>query len=116
MLIIKFHWGRALDLVRDDTGMYAVNTDGFMAMQPYERDTPEPDAFLGGVQLVGIASLKNKNIVYRFNEITQELLDQKIYGLNSDSCTEPQYTIIVKELGNTSLWSRGIEKLYFVNY
>ena len=115
MLIIKFYWGRALDLVRGDTGLFAINSDGYMAMQPFEKDTPEPDAFLGGVKLLGIANLRgDKKMVYRFDEITQELLDKRIYGLNEDSCTEPQYTIIVNELGVNYAWSRGVDKIYFV--
>lgn len=116
MFIIKFHWERALDIVKDDTGLFAVNSDGIMAMQPLERDSPEPDAFLGGVKLIGLASIKQKNMVYTFEQITPALLESGIYGLSSTTCINPQFTIIVNELGTKTLWSRGIEKIYFVNY
>lgn len=113
MLIIKFWWNRELDVVRDDTGIFAVNSDGLIAMQPHERTLPSPDAFLGAVTLMGFASLKGRNMVYKFSDITPEFLEKEIYGLSSIQCTMPQYTIVVNELGNNTLWSRGIEKIYY---
>jgi hypothetical protein len=113
MLIIKFWWNRELDVVRDDTGIFAVNSDGLIVMQPQERTLPSPDAFLGAVKLMGFASIKTKKMMYKFSDITPEFLASEIYGLSSIQCTMPQFTIVVNELGNNTLWSRGIERIYF---
>lgn len=113
MLTIKFHKKTALDVVADDTGLFVFDYEGIMAMHPFERTALTPEAFLGGVKLVGVATIKDKKLAYTFDQLTTELLASGIYGLGKVSCNQPAYTIIVDDLGRRTAWSRGIEQIYF---
>jgi hypothetical protein len=116
MLVIKFHWGRELDVVRDDTGMFAFNAEGFMAMKSYENVFPKQEAFANAPMLLGIAKLSDKRLLYTFDQLTPEFLLSGIQGLSPVPYTMPIYTIIVKELGDKIAWSRGIEKIWYPEY
>src|ERR1035437_3800509 len=107
MLTIKFHWQRELDVVRDDTGMFSVNSEGFIAMKPYENIYPDPEAFANAPLLIGIAKLTDKRLLYTFDQLTPEFLLSGIQGLSPVPYYMPIYTIIVKDLGDKMSWSRG---------
>lgn len=116
MLTIKFHWNRELDVVKDDTGMFAVNADGFIAMKPFDNIFPEPEAFANAPKLIGIAKLSDKRLLFPFAMLTPEFLDGGTQGLSKAPYFMPIYTIIVLELGDKIAWSRGIEQIWYPNY
>ena len=116
MLIIKFAWNRELDVVKDDTGLYAINSEGLIAMKPSERILPSQEAFEGGVKMLGLATKAEKKLKYTFDQITPELLASGIPGLSSSPIFQPQYIIIVEDLGRKTVWNRDIEQIYFSNY
>lgn len=124
MLIIKFHWRYNRNFVQqNDTGYYAVNSEGFMAMKSESRYLPEPEAFTNSPKLLGIALLTTrlnlgaeKKILYTFEELTPELLSGGVVGLSNKSISKPIYTIIVDDFGEKISWSRGIEQIYFSDF
>lgn len=117
MLIIKFHFTRPeQNEFRDDNGLFAVNSEGFIVQKAVDRILPPPEAFENAVKLLGIATLKEKKLLYTFDQITPELIAGGIAGLSANASYMPIYTIIVNDLGDKIAWSRGIESIYFSDY
>ena len=116
MLVIKFIYGRELDIVNPDTGYFAVNSEGFIAMKAIDNVYPPPDAFMNVPRLLGIAKLSDKKLLYPFEIITPEFVNSGIQGLGPFSYSQPIYTIIVDDLGRKTSWSRGIEWINYPSY
>ena len=116
MLVIKFTYGREFDIVNPDTGLFAINSEGFIAMKPFDNIYPEPDAFMNAPLLLGVAKLSDKKLLYAFEQLTPEFLLSGVAGLGPHSFTQPIYTIIVNDLGRKTSWSRGIEWIKYPTY
>ena len=118
MLIIKFHFKDKSDVL-PDSGFFGIDEYGRILIAPVSiRGQAELSGFEGSIDtLVGICTLNKSGgnqQVYTFADITPELLSSGIFGLGPVTCTTPQFSIITKSLGETICWSRGIEKIFYI--
>jgi hypothetical protein len=121
MIILQFWNHKTIDQASHfEILQYAVNDQGLIAQKEWKGaltfDIPEPDAFLGGETLLGLAQYANipKNNVggqlYTFAQITPALVATLDFGPISNS----HFTIITNRLGMRFRWSRGLENILFV--
>ena len=114
MLIIKFHFKDKTDVL-PDTGFFGINENGKLLDAPVSKEGQiELSGFDGSIEtVVGICSLKENKLVYKFEDITPELLSSGVFGLGPVTCTIPQFSLIVESLGQRMCWTRGIEKIFY---